>query len=491
MHIGRILDCLTCFARSGRGSVSVMVASAGTVVALSGLLSFDIARAHLASSRLQTAVDAATLAATRDIDSPTLADDIRMVFDANFPPSYLGSSISAFDVVVNQQNGLVRGISLSVSAEIPSPIAGMIRTAGPDFHSFQAAAVSERRTYGAEIAMVLDNTGSMNGSKIRDLRHAAQSLTDIIFHGDESVPNLYVAVVPYTATVNAGTQHADWLRDLSLNPAEPASMDDYSPTAWKGCVLARPAPYDQTDDPPNVQGFDLQFWPSSIDPVTGEADSYHDRSPNVWPDGSNQVDERQSARNNGYGPNLGCGPPTLPLTASYTEVTQAIADLDAWHRGGTMGNLGLVWGWRVLSPMWAGLWTHSDGTILTTRPVPHGQPLNSKIIVMMTDGDNQWYRDDLTAYGRPDNNSLDGETIDDRMLTSCTDIKNAGILVYTITFGSSVSSSTSDLYSACASEPDDDPRYFGQKYFHAPDRTQLENAFKDIGGQLTELRLVQ
>ena len=468
-----------------------MVASAGTVVALSGLLSFDIARAHLAGSRLQTAVDAATLAATRDIDSPTLTDDIRQVFDANFPPGYLGSSIASFDVAVNQQNGLVRGLSLTVSAEIPSPIAGMIRAAGPDFHSFQAAAVSERRTYGAEIAMVLDNTGSMNGQKIRDLRHAAQSLTDIIFHGDESVPNLYVAVVPYTATVNIGAQHEAWLRDPAINPAAPASMADYWPTVWKGCVFARIAPYDQTDDPPEIRGFDPQFWPSSIDPATGDPDPYHDRSPNVWPDAGDQVDERQSARNNGYGPNLGCGPPILPLTASYTEVSQAITDLDAWHRGGTMGNLGLVWGWRVLSPQWTGLWTHTDGTVLTTRPLPHDQPLNAKIIVMMTDGDNQWYRDDLTAYGRPDDNSLAGESIDDRMLASCADIKTAGVLIYTITFGGSVSGSTADLYSACASEPGDDPRYYGQKYFHAPDRAQLEMAFKDIGGQLTELRLVQ
>ena len=27
-----------------------------------------------------------------------------------------------------------------------------------------------------------------------------------------------------------------------------------------------------------------------------------------------------------------------------------------WRRGGTTGNLGLAWGWRMVSPNWRGLW---------------------------------------------------------------------------------------------------------------------------------------
>ena len=66
------------------------------------------------------------------------------------------------------------------------------------------------------------------------------------------------------------------------------------------------------------------------------------------------IDETNDAQNDGLGPNLGCGPSITPLVAAKTTVHDAIDVMQPWHRGGTMANLGLAWGWRVLSPAWQG-----------------------------------------------------------------------------------------------------------------------------------------
>ena len=84
-----------------------------------------------------------------------------------------------------------------------------------------------------------------------------------------------------------------------------------------------------------------------------------------------------------------------------------------WRRGGTTGNLGLVWGWRTLSPKWRGLWGDAD------LPLDYGTDFMDKVVVIMTDGNNTFYAcptpstrratyspairttpSDYTAYGR-------------------------------------------------------------------------------------------
>lgn len=489
-----------------RGAVMILVTFAATVLGMAAVLAIDVARAHLLHGRLQSSVDAALLAVARDpFVNEGLAnasvDRAREMFDANFVPGYLDSNVTAFELQSLQQEGNVQQLRLGVSLESVWLLSRLLADTdvGEKLYDLDAFAVAERLIRSTELAMVLDNTGSMNGAKIAELRVAAQTLTDIIFSGQETVPGLVVSVVPYTATVNIGQQHSAWLKE-NQGEATILSTSDFSPaTAWKGCVMARSAPYDQNTATPIASAFDVQFWPSSIEggkaaeaAGTGIEDPYHAKSKNVWPNTAGGVDERQSARNNGYGPNLGCGPPITPLTASYSEVTAAIADLDAWHRGGTMGNIGLVWGWRALDPDWRGLWRHPDGAVLAEHPFDYTHPHNKKVIVMMTDGQNGWYQNDLTTYGRPDANSLAGESLNDRMATACNNLKDDNkIVVFTITFGGGINDTTKKLYSDCASRSDQDPLFPGPKYFNAPSGDDLRAVFQNIAGQLTELRLIQ
>jgi hypothetical protein len=216
------------------------------------------------------------------------------------------------------------------------------------------------------------------------------------------------------------------------------------------------------------------------------------------PDDTDSLDPRQSFTNanNRKGPNVGCSQPIAGLTNDKAALLSIIGALQPTNRGGTMGNLGLQAGWMTLSPRWRGLW----GTSPWGTTTPPGMPLDypgprgfmSKVIVMMTDGDNNWFdygrppAFDYTGYGRlPDgrlgttNGSLANSRINDRMLNLCNAIKAQGIRIYTITLGTSTA--TRSLYQQCASGPG--------HYFHAPTASDLRGAFREIGSQLGNLRL--
>ena len=48
----------------------------------------------------------------------------------------------------------------------------------------------------------------------------------------------------------------------------------------------------------------------------------------------------------------------------------------------------MVWGWRTISPRWRGLW---GGATPADMPFDRDEPLMDKAVVLMTDGENQFY----------------------------------------------------------------------------------------------------
>ena len=151
------------------------------------------------------------------------------------------------------------------------------------------------------------------------------------------------------------------------------------------------------------------------------------------------------------------------------------------HRGGTTGNLGLTWGWRTLSPQWRGLW---GGETPSTHPLDYGTAFMEKVVVILTDGNNQFHdqdshtstpASDWTAYGRieavpgvnsgssaADRRAQGRAVLDTRMADTCAAMKTAGIRIYSITFGGSPDPTAQALFRACATTP--------AMYWHAPMR---------------------
>lgn len=480
-------------------------------------MSVDTARGYLIKSKLSSAIDAAALAGGRDIESAGIEDKIRRYFDANFPEGYLGAEITSFDVTFGDRRETV---TIQAEVELPTAFMGVF---GRETMQVGVSNRARRHARGLELALVMDNTGSMSWSEMKAMKNATQELVGILYGDDDAAPRLWISLVPYTATVNIGTDHASWVTGISGK--------DWWTTDWKGCVEARPAPYDETDDTPVTSAFDPFYFTStrprflavreaSIAAGSDGRVGDNDWGPESWnssssngngmgksngnklPDelaGDWSIDPAQASGNSGVGPNLGCGPAITPLTASRTRVENSIDEMDSWSRGGTMANLGLVWGWRTLSPKWRGLWSGSDPKL----PLDYGTRYMDKAVVILTDGENQWYDwpdglpgrpdagsypdADYNAYGRlsegrigtTDNGTANVE-LDRRMTATCEAIKAAEIEVYAVTF-KVTDPNVKNLFQSCASSP--------ENYWNSPANSDLSAAFREIGSKLSNLRL--
>ena len=121
-----------------------------------------------------------------------------------------------------------------------------MRVFGHDTMTVSARAVIQRETTGMELALVMDNTGSMYGSGVhRHVQTAAVDLVDILYGDETVIDNLWVSLVPYVASVNIGPSRTDWLnvRPIGCRPRLSATLPTSAP--WKGCVMAQAYPLRQ------------------------------------------------------------------------------------------------------------------------------------------------------------------------------------------------------------------------------------------------------
>jgi Flp pilus assembly protein TadG len=486
--------CFGALMRDRRGAAAVLLAVA--LVPLIGAvgLAVDSSVGYLLKTRMSKALDSAGLAAGRIAveDSAKAEAAAQSFFDANFGTSIRGVDVEDIEFELDETGQFV-----TLSAEATAPTYFM-RIFGQDELTVSARTVIQRETTGMELALVVDNTGSMwnsdtktniAGTPFEAMRNAALDLVDIIYGDEDELDNVWVSLVPFVATVNIGTSRTGWLAsgDRVLN--NPASFrPDLTGGGWKGCVMARAYPNDTNDATPVAARFTSFFYPTST-------------SDNNWPTINDAHTGSNAARK---GPNLGCGTPITPLTASKATVKAGINAMRPWRRGGTAGNLGLAWGWRTLSPNWRGLWGNAD------LPLDYGTDFMEKVVVVLSDGNNEFYDltnsddpgkpSDFTAYGRvnaPGPVGLNVATtgagvsiLNARMLQTCTAMKQPvdgkpRVRIYTIIFnsGNPPSTTTRELYQNCATTP--------AMYYYAPNNAELAKAFRAIGGQLANLMIVE
>lgn len=514
------------FLRDQRGGVALIFAlSIVPMIMLVGS-AIDFSMAHMTRSRVANALDSAMLAAATQ---PPMTDADLQEFITAQMAAILGSKTTGWSVdAVTQKDG---AIDVAVSGTQPTTL---MKVANFDSMDFNIAAEVIRTDRKVELALVLDNTGSMNGGgKIGALRDAANALVDVMYSGEGAADNVRISLVPFVTSVNIRTDgfsmdwmdvngnstwhginfednpgdkvnHFDLFQQMQDGPGVPGSWD-----GWKGCVEARAEPYDLLDTSPDVGDPDTlwvpYFWPDEPDINNGnynndyiddhkndgtkwngtgnEAERQFDewKYGNVAPySGSDGIDETPS---NTSGPNKSCATPILPLTNNKQLMKDQIDDMRGWNASGTNIALGMSWGWRVLSP-----------TEPFTEGVSYDDPETLKAMVVLTDGENVVWggwdghnKSDYTGYGYLSNGRLEStdrfdaaDFVNDKVELLCNRIKDEGIRVYTISFKLN-SSKLQNLFRECASE--------SYLYFNSPSNSDLEQVFKEIAYDLSTLRL--
>lgn len=453
------IDPIRRFGIDQRGAVAATLAiwilplSAATGVAV------DSGRALLVKHRLADALDAATLAAGRSFEESDQDAFIEAFVRANFPDDYLGTD--TVDYTLTRENDGTRLIA-NACVDMSTSLMALM---GHDEMTICARSVVQRESRGMEIALVMDNTWSMNsGGKMAAMQEAANDLIDNLYGDQETLDDLYVSVVPYVASVNVGSSHTSWLSNYN------ASI--YSSQGWRGCVEERDGARGLTDDPPSVEQFRQYYWQSG----------------KSWYNFNNWSSASSSSDNNTNGPNKSCPAAITPLVQSQSQIHAAIDAMEPMLNG-TTSHVGLVWGWRVLSPQWRGLWTGSVD--VANLPLDYDAENMEKVIILLTDGQNYWsgYGSYYNAHGYiwegrlgTTSWSVAMDTMDDRTSEICENIKDEGIILYTILFQEN-DWSTDQMYENCATT--------GHHYYNSPTNADLQVAFRKIAGELSNLRIAE
>ncbi len=402
------------------GTITTIALSATFLVAFVGL-AIDTTRGYMLKQRLSYAMDTAALAAAKTAATEDVQTIGQLYFDANFPSGYMG--VSNVSVTFASTAGDTE-VTVTASADMPTALMNVV---GIKDFNLALETIAQRQAKGLELVMALDTTGSMNGY-MGDLRTAATDLLNVLYGGNDTVDNLYVAVAPF---------------DIRLNLKNYPGLFNFTPvgTLSHVCVDRRGGQTISTSDtPPGTTPFNNRTNPGV---TTGGW-------PYSWSGASGCLAE-----------------PTLGLTASKATLTTLINSLN--HGGGTRVDIGAAWSFRLVSPDWRGLWGNA------LLPLDYDEPLMDKAVILMTDGQNSSSTDDNTVNG------IYTSAANDHMEEACDNMTDAGIIVYTVQFRTS-GGTMKTLLENCATSL--------QHYYHADDG-ELSTVFNEIAANLSNLRLIK
>lgn len=576
--------------RGDHGAVAVIFAICGSMMIASLCIALDTIDGGMTQSRMQSALDVATLSAGVDLvhgSALSVAQwqkDARAYYNANMPTGYMSLTMpdSGFSATLSGSPATGQTIQLSATGTlkliapvvVPGASGSGSGSGSQTLATTTPLAANNTALYlpqsTLELAMVLDNTGSMadpassdssQGSKIEGLRTAANALVANIL--SQSSNNSYIGLVPFTTMVNVGTSllsTGSWITPAandpnSYNSAGISMMVQPSVTGsgWGGCpVEPRVGParnlYPLAYAPASSPGFTPFYYNvpkagfkitnysavtkntscpvSSVNTVMNVPLTYQTNgSPacgnsipatiyNSWfqpPATGTNAPATTTWDQNGNPDSLATRPcsiqPMLFLTQDQTALTTAINKMTA--NGSTIIPTGLLWGWRMVSSAWSPQVSNSNGWVSSDPNLPRPEattPGLQRVVIVLTDGENDpgsasgimpspsfnglsgVGNSALTAptVGLPNGSTTSVSDINTFQLAVCTAMKNDGVTIYSITFGTYGTDTTSvqaqQMMQNCASPGN---------YYHAPTNAALSAIFQQIAGNLGVLRLTQ
>ncbi|MDP2083832.1 MAG: vWA domain-containing protein, partial [Gemmobacter sp.] len=181
------------FARGEDGSMVLFSMVVLLIMLFVGGMAIDLMRYEAERSRVQATADAAALAGAsmRQVLQP------RAVVEDWFAKAQLSGSLTGVSVDQGLNFRSVRADTRTVTRPYFMHMMGI-----QELKSNAAGAAEERRT-NVEIALVLDISGSMAGTKLTQLKSAAaEFITDVLAEDTEN--RVSISIVPYSGQVNIG-----------------------------------------------------------------------------------------------------------------------------------------------------------------------------------------------------------------------------------------------------------------------------------------------
>ncbi|MDQ0473575.1 Tad domain-containing protein [Labrys wisconsinensis] len=405
-----------------------LIAAAGSAV--------DYGRASSARTEMQAALDLAALAVSRDAKNLSAAQ-INSKAKAYFDSMFQYKGVSGVTVTTTYTTSGVSQLTMNARGFVKTDFMGLF---GHDRIEIGTDTTTKWGTKRLRVAMVLDNTGSMNDDgKLPALKSAALGMLSKLKSLAKTDGDVYVSLVPFAKTVNSGITRSDspFLRwdvwDAGSVCTDGVSADERScrragkswergslhRDLWKGCVTDRDQDYDVGAAAATQANTSTQFpraylCPTAVQGLTSALDS------TAW-------------------------------NALTSQVTNMVAG------GNTNQTIGLQWGYQSLA-----------GASPLSAPAKDANYEYASYIILLTDGlntENRW--------------STSRSTIDQRTEKLCTNVKSAGVTLFTVQVNTG-GDPTSAMLQRCASNGG---------FFLVTSAGGIDSAFDQIFGVMSDLRL--
>ena len=326
---------------------------------------YDISRATTNSAKLRSALESAALAAA----SLTNERDIETVVDEYLDANLVGdqSLLSKLDVNVNPTTKFnSKTVEITATANIDTYFLKMI---GLDTLPVSAVTVANQTATSVELALVIDISSSMSGSKLENLVSSGKEFVNAILN-DRNIERTSMSVVPFGGTVNLGTSifgdHVVSVGSATVDPTEAeydvgaAVVDgDFRFTGGGACIEMRSEDFDDARLPLASRAQVPDFW--------------------KWTNNHPWCPTAQNA--------------IVANSNNKTTLTNLFDNLAL--SDGTGMDIGAAWGLKMLSPSYRGF----VGGDFTDRPAAYDTEGGMKVLVIMTDGE-------ITAQLRPKDVSI-------------------------------------------------------------------------------------
>lgn len=454
------------FTRETRGNVAIIFAVCTIPIFLLMGFAIDLQQVNTAKSRVQYLADSAVIAGAREMQEGKSDKKIK-AYIANYFASIMKADGSAYTckAPATTITSSTQDISLKINCQQPTSIMQLMGTKKLDF------AVSSASTYGigkVDIAFVFDVSGSMGGSKIEDLKDAAEVAVNVLLPKDSPLidtGDVRIGMASYSYLIDAG----DYFKDVTNENPKRTYTGTYEKEVKVGTekVCKR---YNKkgkckkwkTEDVYETQEFTSTYEINNTcvkERLGKEAFTDEDPDHFAWIEPTEAYYNKHSKS---WSEDRTCNsPPPLPLTDDRDDLLDYIEDLPA--NGGTAGHLGIAWGWYLIAPDWKSVWPSSS------KPWAYDEPDTAKALIMMTDGDF------LNEYNLGEGH---GDSFAQSKLL-CDNIKKTNINIYTVAF--KAPSQGKAILEYCASGPD---------FAFTPESSdELKDAYTSIAQSISDLRI--